>query len=428
MRFHVMLLFLLISFTAYAGEWNAYINDARSSFLREDHLHAARLFESVLENQPNLLEAEDIEKYLISKSLLLPLDNFISLCKQRVSSGYKQVEFNFYCAKNLIDQNIGSEAVAFLDAVPANYHRLEFHLLKASAFLMQGKSTFCIEEIKNAQKKITANTSLHFKDLIQVTEARCLVDMQKYDEALVKFQNVQVESDFYLSTLEEQAWVQFKRRNLKASRDILNIIHLKVSSLQSTNSIYDDMFFRVKYLQGYIDLITNNSESAKIIFQKITNDILKYKKENLRTLQVAFGLVKSLDSIKSKADFQNKKLYQKFFNRTIGWISQALVSEADRGLRVLIALNLELNRKEFLSTEYVQKIEELKRKHMNYLADVYKESFNDYKRSLDSIHFKSNMGQIENIWAQRTEGKRTIAEALDAYNKDLSGVEEYLER
>ncbi len=417
----------LICTSAHALKLSDLVIDAKSAFLRDDHFQSARLYSLAINQKQESVETEDIENYIVSQSILLSESEFVSFCES-MSRDKKGIEFRFYCAKTLIAKGFGGEGLKFLENIPTSFHRLEYHLIRATGFLLSGKSNFCADEIAKAQKKVTENTSQHFKDLLNVTEARCYVDQQRFELALQKFQNIRVNSEFYLSTLEEQAWVQFKMRNLGSSRELLNIIISDITSQNQALLDRTDVYFRVKYLLGYIDLISQNPERSRSTFDSINQEIRKYRDTALRRAQVAAKVTKAIQDASTKQLIEDSKPYIEFRKFVKIWNQSHQLNEVDEAIRFLVALNQEQVRvKKIISdTSYTAQLVRLKNKHIEYLSEVFKEQFNEAKRTIDSIQFKSSMGQIENVWAQRTEGKRTIAEALDSYNRELGGVEEYL--
>ncbi len=433
MRSIVCVLIFLFSTQLFAVKTSDIVNEAKSSFLKDDHFQSARLYTLAFEKFSKLMEVDDVENYVVSQSILMSEPNFIKFCTSSQKLVDRAAEFSFYCGKAFVQKGMPTEALKFLDAVPSSFHRLEFHLVKSTAYLYSSKSQFCIDEIKKAQDKVSDNTSQHFRDLINVTEARCLVEAQRYAQALQRFQNIRVNSDFYLETLEEQAWVQFKMRNLASSRELLGIIISNIASQsKSDNFAFSDTYFRVRYLQGYIDLIAQSTERSKQIFTAINQEILKYKTNVLRRMQIATKMAKFIGSVNSKADLESNK-YAALFNFrkfTKTWGLPRQLDEADTALKFLIALNIEIARAKTssLPASYIASVENVKTVHVAYVSEIFKEQFNEAKRTIESIQFKSNMGQIENIWAERTEGKRTIAEAIDAYLKEVTSVEEYLGR
>jgi len=83
-----------------------------------------------------------------------------------------------------------------------------------------------------------------------------------------------------------------------------------------------------------------------------------------------------------------------------------------------------LNNGEF--SAYLSKLKAIQRLQARVVYEEMVQSMGQAKRNIDSIEFKANMGQVENFWAARTEGKRTLAEVLDTYKKEVTHVEDYL--
>lgn len=408
------------------------IIEAESSFMRGDLLNSNRFYGLAYEKTPQALEPKDIENLVVTKHTALPLKDFISYCKTEASSGKFKVETQFYCAKTLVHSENFIEAVDFVENIPKSYQRLEYHFLRASLFLKLNKNSTCLEEMDAAKNKVTENTSTHFKDLIQVIHARCLLSEGRYPEAMNKFQTLSVNSDFYLTTLEEQAWAHFKARNLTSARDILKILVSYFTGQDVKNQMFGaDVYFRAKYLQAYIELISQNRDKAREMFAALKTEIQKFKKENFK-IQIPKDTKVKLAQIKTYSQFLNKeyKFISSFRTFMSTWSAVEDQKNLDKELRYLVALNAEVERMKKIKNsnlyDYIDIIEKAQKAQLNLVYESMEAYLKLSRRNIDSIEFKANMGQVENFWAARTEGKRTLAEVLDAYKKEVTYVEEYL--
>lgn len=408
------------------------LTEAESSFMRGDLFNANRFYTLALEKTPQALEPSDLENIVVSKFIALPLKQFIAYCKLEGQSGKFRVETKFYCAKTLIHSENYIEALEFAENIPKSYQRLEYHFIKSSLYLKLNKTQSCLSEMETAQAKVTANTSLHFRDLIQVIHARCLLAEGRYAEAVNKFQTLSVNSDFYLTTLEEQAWAHFKARNLTSSRDILKILVSYFTGQDIKNQIFGaDVYFRAKYLQAYIELISENRERSRDLFASLKTEIQSFKKTNLKAsipkdTMVRLSKLKSSSQLLSKEyDFVPK--FRSFMNT---WSTIEETKALDKDLRYLMAVNAEMDTIQNLKSRefsgYLSKLKAIQRLQARVVYEEMVQSMMQARRNVDSIEFKANMGQVENFWAARTEGKRTLAEVLDAYKKEVTHVEDYL--
>lgn len=407
--------------------------EAESSFMRGDLFNANRFYGLAYEKAPKALEAKDIENIVVTKSITLPLKEFLSYCKNEAINGKFKVETQFYCAKSLIHSENFVEAIDFIEKIPKEYQRLEYSFLKASLYLKLNKTSLCLEEMETAQKKVTENTSLHFRDLIQVIHARCLLAEGRYADALNKFQTLSVNSDFYLTTLEEQAWAQFKIRNLVSSRDILKILISYFTGQDIKNQIFGaDLYFRTKYLQAYIELISQNRDRSQQLFADLKVEIQRFRKENLLKATIPADTEKNFLRLKSYSQLLNKDyaFISKFRNFMNTWSTVGEFKSVDDELRYLIAINSEIdtirNLKSSTFSSYYKRLRITQRLQIEMLVASMERSLKESKRNIDSMEFKANMGQVENFWAARTEGKRTLSEVLDAYKREVTLVEDYL--
>jgi hypothetical protein len=412
--------------------------EAESSFARGDLLNANRFYSLALQKTPQALEAQDIENITVIKQLALPPNEFLAYCKSQVRPGSHktenfQVETQFYCAKNLIHSEKYLDSIDYIEKIPESYQRLEYHFLKATLFLKLNKTTQCLEEMASAQSKVTDNTSLHFRDLIQVIHARCLLAEGRYPEAVNKFQTLSVNSDFYLTTLEEQAWAHFKARNLTASRDILKILVSYFTGQDIKNQIFGaDVYFRTKYLQAYIELISENREKSRQMFADLKAEIQKFKKETYSKTSIPKDTLAKLYQIKTYSQLLEKNFsfiasFRDFMNT---WSTTAESKNLDNDIRYMIAINAEVetiqNLKSSALTDYLNNIKHTQELTVSLVYSSMERYLKESKKNIDSLEFKANMGQVENFWAARTEGKRTLAEVLDSYKKEVTYVEDYL--
>lgn len=439
----LVLFFIFISFQAFAApkEFKAseILVEAESAFMRGDLLSANRFYALAYEKAPQSLDVKDIENVIVAKSITLPLKDFVKYCKDESGltsqSGKFKVESSFYCAKTLVHGENYVEALDFVDRIPKSYQRLEYHFIRASLFLKLNKTPQCLEEMKIAETKVTENTSLHFRDLIQVIHARCLLAEGSYAKAVNKFQTLSGSSDFYLTTLEEQAWAHFKTRNLTSSRDILKLLVSYFTGQDIKDQIFGaDVYFRTKYLQAYIELISQNREKSRELFIGLKNEIQKFKKENFAKNIVPKDTGIKLLKIKSYSQMLNKDydFIAKFRKYMTTWSSVNELKNFDNAVRYLVALNVEIETVQKLKNSefnsYLETLKKSQRLQANYILAAITQQLKESKRNIDSLEFKANMGQVENFWADRTEGKRTLAEVLDAYKREVTHVEDYLGR
>ncbi len=405
--------------------------------MRGDLFNANRFYTLAFERVPKSLDFKDIENFVIGKFITLPLKDFLKYCKEESGITSRKAKFktetSFYCAKALIHGDNYVEAIDFINRVPKSYQRLEYHFLKATLFLKLNKTPQCLEEMKTAESKITDNTSLHFRDLVQAIHARCLLAEGRFAESINKFQTLSANSSVYLTTLEEQAWAHFKSRNFTSARDILKIITSYFTGQDIKNQIYGaDVYFRTKYLQAFIELISENREKAKELFVSLKEQVQKFKKDNL---------VKPIHSSSSKKKLLNLKTYSQlltaeydFITKLRGavdtWSTVGDLKQLDRNLRYLIALNTEietlrkLKRRELAS--HLSQMRKLQSLQVDHIVAIMDQQAFETKRNIEAVEFKATMGQVENFWANRTEGKRTLAEVLESYKAEIAEVEEYL--
>lgn len=405
--------------------------------MRGDLFSSNRFYTLAYEKSPKALDIKDIENIVVTKSILLPVKEFVKFCKDEAGITRQdpkfKVETSFYCAKALIHDEHYVEAVEFIERIPKNYHRLEYHFLKASLLLKLNKTPQCLEEMKIAQGKVTENTSLHFRDLIEVIHARCLLAEGRYAEAVSRFQALSASSNFYLTTLEEQSWAHFKARNLTSSRDILKILISYFTGQDIKNQIFGaDVYFRTKYLQAYIELISENREKARDGFTELREEIRKFKKDNFAKLKILENTKQNLLQLKSYSQLLNPQyaFISKFRNDVDTWTTVTELKKIDKNIKFMIALNAEVETLRKLKGDvllgYLTKVRRLQSHQADYLVAMMNLQLQEAKRNIDSLEFKSNMGQVENYWANRTEGKRTLAEVLDAYKAEVMHVEDYL--
>lgn len=429
------LLFLMSSFyfgNAFAYSPSEIISEAQSSFLRGDLFNAYRFYEFALSEASDKLEPIDVENYVLATYHLSSNEELKKVCQEKSKKLLKD-DFNFYCGKVFLHAGDYVTSLEFLEKVPKSLHRLEYHFIKGSAYLKLNKSEQCLGEMKFANTKVTKQTSTRFKEVISVLQARCFLGQGLYGKALARFQDLNPRGDFYLATLEEQAWAHFKMRNLIASREIMNILVNYFTSRASIQTIFGaDVYFRTRYLQGYVELITQNADKSKQIFTSLNAEVKSYRDSVFGQIKIPKTLISQLRNVQAYLDLQDPKFsvlkqYRDFMEQ---WDDQLNVSEFDRNMKLLISLNIES--KNLVSNtnpelkNYRISIAKLQERQSKLVVFNIQNYLVNSQRGLDSILFKASMGQVENIWAERTEGKRTLAEVLDTYKSEVNQVEGYL--
>ncbi len=406
--------------------------EAESAFMRGDFFGSFRLYDLVYKNTPKALDAKHIENIVVTRQVTLPYKDFLGYCKRESNSGPYKVEMRFYCAKSLIHMDKYVDAVDFIEKIPEDYHRLEYHFLKASLYLKLSKPSLCINEMKTAQKKVTDNTSLHFRDLIHVIHARCYLAEGRYSEAVNNFQTLSVNSDFYISTLEEQAWALFKTRNLISARGVLKILISHFTSRSVHNQVFGaPVYFRAKYLEAYIELISQNREKSQELFAKLKTEVQEFKKTNLKT-KIPADLSAKLSKLRSYSQLLNEDyaFIGEFRKHMSAWAPASDVKALDDNLKYIMALNTEISTVRRLKSpelrSYLAQVIKTQRAQKELVLATIEKQISDSKRSIDAVEFKANMGEIENFWAVRTEGKRTLSEVLESYKREITHVEDYL--
>jgi hypothetical protein len=427
----ILVILILLPQKIWALKSSEIIIEAQSAFASGNLFNASRYYTLAVEKTPDALETKDVENLVISQYITMAPKDFVKNCREESSNGSLKVEFRFYCAKTLIHNEKYVEATDFLEDIPAAYQRLEYHLLKASLLLNFNRPEQCLTEMAEADKKVTEKTSSHFQDLMKVVKARCFLAQDRYQQGLTQFQALSVNSDFYLTTLEEQAWAQFKARNLASSREILKILISYFTSQNQSNQIFGaDLYFRTKYLQSYIELISENREKARDMFSSLKAEIQKFKKTNFAKMTIPKNMDEQLKNLSSTLPLlSNNFEYLRKFREFIGnWGATDNIKQLDNHVRNLVALNQELRTLAFLRNGefdgYARKVKKLRAAEIAWIHKSMFSYFSIAKRNIESLEFKANMGQVENFWADRTEGKRTLADVLEAYKNEVSYVED----
>lgn len=421
---------LLFSSQVWALKSSEVLIEAQSAFARGDLFNSIRYYTLAIDKTPDALDVKDVENFLLSQYIMTPQKKFIETCRERTSSKVLQVEFNFYCAKVLIYNEQFLEASYFIDNVPKEYQRLEYYLLKSTLFLNLNRSNQCLENISDAGKLITDKTSQHFQDLLKVLNARCFVSRDRFEQAIPLYQSISIGSEFYLSTLEEQAWVQFKSRNLVASRDILKILISYFTSQNPQNQIFGaDLYFRARYLQAYIELVSQNREKARDMFTALKNEIGRFKNLNLKKMSLPKDLNKKLLELDSMSKLVKQEYhYISELRRFIkNWNTTTDLKYLDNHIRSLIAANKEISTIKTLGNNYLdyqKNVRRLRDAEVTWIKDAISLYIKKSQRTFESLEFKAKMGQVENFWTERTEGKRTLADVLETYKNEVNYLED----
>lgn len=417
---------ILFSFSVNAQE--SVINDAQSSFLKGELFNALRFYSRALE-QKIQLSRFDIANFITTKQILSSSQVFESFCKNppEKSGPY----FAFECGGQLIKAGKFEDALAVLNTVPESVENADLLVLKATASLNSSKKDQCLGYMERAFK--LSKLSLTEQELKSISGARCMLMVSKYNEAIRAFHGINSKSPYYLSSLEEQAWTHFKRRDLESARELLSVLSAVYESQKKTLAIADDSYFKSRYLAGYIELLSGNTEKSKKILRQLSSDIEKYKggfqisDNHIRTL---FKQIREVDNV-SKLQEKQFRLLSKIRNLVFSWDRLATLIQIDDGIRYVIAINKELKQIEKLKIasnlpNYKNSLMRLRQAVVQSVAQAAYHGVLSSQKTIESLLFKSNMGQLENVWAERTEGKRTLAEVIEDYKYGVMQVEDYL--
>jgi hypothetical protein len=168
------------------------------------------------------------------------------------------------------------------------------------------------------------------------------------------------------------------------------------------------------------------------MFSSLKDEIQKFRKDNLSKMKMPPDTEKKLLRLTSYTQLLSKDYayisdFRNFMNT---WSTTRESKNVDNQIRYMMAINTELvtarNLKSHALTGYLKKLKRTQRLQSRMLIASMNRYLKDSKRNIDSMEFKANMGQVENFWASRTEGKRTLSDVLDAYKKEVTLVEDYL--
>ncbi len=422
------LIIVALFFSVHAVGQESLVNDAQSSFLKGELFNALRYY-SYATDQKISLSYTDISNYVTTKQILTSNVAFESFCKNLTGNSKQRSMFAIECGAQLIKSGKYEAALTVLDTVPSDFESVRVLVLKATASLSSSKRDQCLSYMEKAIKisKITLEDS----ELRSVSQARCLLMISKFGDATKAFHGINARSPYYISSLEEQAWTHFKRRDLDSARELLNVLASVYESNQKDFEIPDGSYFRSRYLSGYIELLTENSEKSKKILKQLSTDLVKYKTRHIFTdgdIRALFREIREVDNI---AILRNKRFQSlgKIREFVFSWDRIGTVIRIDDGIRYIIALNKEIKqigKAKIDMGSYKTALMKIRQGVLQDTAQVAYSGILNSQKTIESLLFKSNMGQLENFWAERTEGKRTLAEVIEDYKFGVMQVEDYL--
>ncbi len=433
MRFLFFFVFV-ISSISHAQNSDEVLFDAQSSFLKGELFSSYRLYLTIIDKNPQKLKSSDVENFVSTAQVINTIGEFEDACKRLESISNLKDAAAFSCGKVFMKLGKYEDAQKYFNSIANNYLPFDVSIFKITNDLNHSERQNCLTDSANLDKLKSLSTEN--QELKTITQARCKLALSKYAESIRVLHELNPSSAYYLSSLQEQAWSQFKKRDLESSKELINVL---MSIYESKNkqviqsAIPDNLYYESKYLRAYIDLIMQNSEKSKKRLAELFQELKRYKTKNTYNDQSVLQVIKLIHDVDSIPKLQAKQysLLGKVRNYIASWAANDSTARVDDQVRFLVAVNKEISRVQVIKNvefvdQYILRLQKLKKAAIQTTAQTIYAGVKNAERSIESLSFKANMGQLENYWADQTEGKRSLADVIDDYKFGIMQVEDYL--
>lgn len=434
-----LLLFTIILFLSSIGsaqiklDLDEMLYDAQSSFLKGDLFSSYRYYLIIVDKKPYALTNVDINNLVSAAHIVVSSKEFEKFCKDLTNVPKLKDMASFQCGKTLMKIGKYEEAQKYFNQVSEKFLTYEVAILKNSNIMNYSQRQQCLNEIEKYNFTKLSPDEIQLKT---VTEARCKLLLSKYAESIQSFNQLSTRMSYYLFSLEEQAWAQFKRRDLESTKELITallVIYESKSNSKYQTEITDGTYFETRYLKAYVELLNKNMDKSKKLLTELYNDLKKYKLENKFNADNVKTTIKLIMDVDSVPKLQSKQYTSLGLvrNHVASWATVDYSAKLDERLRFLIAINKEIKRIRGIQNDtvlsgYMNLLLKLKKDAIQTTAQTMYAGVKAAERAIESLQFKANMGQLENYWAQQTEGKRTLADVIEDYKYGIMQVEDYL--
>jgi hypothetical protein len=396
-----------------------------------DHYRAYRLGLVMRSKSPDEFAKTGVIPFLESFGQIATVQDIDKQCEKLSSTNSLLAKSLVYltCGRVMLEVfDLGRAQKYFEKIHPKSPHAVVGSVYLSSLYLGRGDGERCIGILTNDLRKRIKNPAL--RDLYHMTRARCFLEVNKFDQAVLEYQLISPTSQYYYDSLEETAWAQFRTRRLESARTLLDVIITTYETgLGQNRSVSPAMYFRIRYLQAYIELIENNVQKATGQFEALEQAISVYIKPKIEQLAKARDIAKKIASENSKwIDMKAMpEDVRTFLETSSDWTDSASRKRIERLIGLQFSLTRELARlqseKDF--SGYVAAVRSLEITNAKNLEAELVSAARATAKAMRVLKIKSDLGRIEIKWVERTQGVRSIDELLESYKGEVDEVEDH---
>ncbi len=435
LKIFIIALAILIPMFSFAQQLSveALVREARVSNTLSDRFKAYRIMSFLKDKRPESFYKEGLQEYLESLFRLTSQKKFIAECTSLSKIKNQKIKniAMYTCGRLLTDVFLLHEAENFLSQVSADAETfVQASILLATLSLGDSEGEKCLKILN--PKVINKIKNSNTKDLYYITRARCLIEINQTDKAILQYQQISSTSSYYFDALEETAWAQFKIRRLESARTLLDVIVTTYETrFGDKKQISPSTYFRCRYLQAYIELIERDNKRAEEQFRGLKDSINKYTLTTFISEDKVRSMVNTLASENLK--WIDTKAAPKEIRQQLDMVQQWSDTRARKRIDFLIDVQFSLSRElqrlrdnpnpEF--KDYEANLVELSVRNRTALESEMIRAARGIERVLRVVKIKAELGSSEIIWSQRAEGVRSIGELLETYQREIDEVEDY---
>lgn len=409
------------------------IREGKSSTVLSDHFKALRLYNFLKDTRPKTFYSKGLIPYLETQAVLMSFGGLEKEC-DRLAKVLRKNELDtlyYTCGRLFFDSFQLSLSEKYLNKVSGKNTISPQHLIyKASLYMGNAESEKCLKILNASIPKRIKNSNI--RDLFYLTRARCFVQQNEIDRAILEYHMISASSPFYYYALEESAWTQFKVRHFESVRTLLDVIVTTYETgLGERRTVPAAIYFRSRYLMAYTALVQKNSKLAQEHFQSLKDSVNKYASDKIIEDQKAQKMAQQI-ALESSKWLDTKAMpreIQSFLEIVQEWADARLKKRIDKLIEQQFALSREIQRfkenKIADFDEYQKNLISLEKLNRKQLEDEFVRAARSVERSIRVIKIKSDLGSLELVWTDRAQGMRSISELLDNYQEQINEVEDF---
>jgi len=429
----------LLSFQAFARSsftTQDLLKEGRSSIYSGDYYKAFRMYSSLAQTSPGGFIKDGLPGFFESLFIVGSWQNSEHECDQFINSKLKRrFQVAFLCGQEFLERKLFKKAVEALEHVPKDDPlRFPASILMSTAELAQGNGQRALDRLAYSKKEYEA---AGFGDLANLARARCLIQLDKGEEAIRYYQLITEDSPHYAEAVEETAWVFFKARKLESAQVLADVLINNYESIDrrvKNLRVSANLYFKMRYLRAYIALLQKRLPESESFFSSLKTDYEKYQKSLSPPLEQSRVVQELKTSLEKWGD---PRSYSSSAAKTLDVVEQWRGADARRGLERLFKFQMALARESSRLQDigatspeimaYKRKIESLKQAHWKNIERAYQPLLSSTQRILDAFALKADLGRLEIVWLNRADGIRNLDQAVENYREQVGAVDDFLE-